>query len=313
MKVNIHPQSIVESKHIGDNTTINALVHILPDAQLGNDCKIDDHVLIESDVIIGNRVTIKSGVQLWNGMRIEDDVFIGPNVTFTNSLFPYDKQKPLEILKTTVKKGANIGANSTILPGITIGKNSLIGAGAVVTRDVPQNAIVVGNPAYITGYVSQTLNQNQQFKYKKEKRNEPAIIQSIVRGVEIYQLPVVRDMRGSLAVGEYDKYMPFIPKRFFMVYDVENKKIRGEHAHKKLHQFLICVHGSCSVVVDDGFNREEITLDSLDKAIHIPPMVWGIQYKYSKDGILLVLASDAYDPEDYIRDYDDFLKEIKHI
>lgn len=143
-----HEQSLVESKTIGQDTRVWAFVHILPGAHIGSQCNICDHVFIENNVVIGDRVTIKCGVQIWDGITLEDDVFIGPNATFTNDLFPRSKQD-FSLLQTIVKKGATIGANATILPGITIGENSMIGAGSVVTKDVPPNVLVVGNPARI--------------------------------------------------------------------------------------------------------------------------------------------------------------------
>lgn len=142
-----HQTAIVESNNIGEGTRIWAFVHILSGAQIGSDCNICDHVFIENDVIIGNRVTIKCGVQIWDGIRIEDDVFIGPNATFTNDKFPRSKKYPDEFLTTTIREGASIGANATILPGITIGENAMVGAGAVVVKDVPAKTLVVGNPA----------------------------------------------------------------------------------------------------------------------------------------------------------------------
>jgi acetyltransferase-like isoleucine patch superfamily enzyme len=151
MGVYKHPASLVESETIGDATRVWAFTHILPGARIGSECNICDHVFIENDVIIGDRVTIKCGVQIWDGLRIEDDAFIGPNATFTNDNFPRSKQ-PFKLNQTLVRKGASIGANATILSGIVIGENAMVGAGAVVTRDVPPNAIVVGNPARITGY-----------------------------------------------------------------------------------------------------------------------------------------------------------------
>lgn len=149
-----HPQALCESKNIGNNSRIWAFTHILPNAILGEDCNICDHVFIENDVKIGDRVTVKCGVQLWDGTVVEDDVFIGPNATFTNDIFPRSKIYPDKFLRTIVKKGASIGANATILPGLTIGENAMVGAGSVVTKSVPDNAIVMGNPAIVTGYVN---------------------------------------------------------------------------------------------------------------------------------------------------------------
>lgn len=127
---------------------------ILPGARIGRDCNICSHTFIEDDAVIGDRVTIKNGVQVWKGVTIEDDVFLGPNATFTNDRFPRGREKPESLLETLVCRGATIGANATILPGLSIGRNALVGAGAVVTRSVPANAIVVGNPARIRGYVN---------------------------------------------------------------------------------------------------------------------------------------------------------------
>lgn len=302
--------SIVESDKIGKHTHIGSFVHVLPMAIVGENCEIDDHVYIENGVIVGNRVTIKCGVQLWDGVRIEDDVFIGPNVTFTNNIFPRSKQYPGKLLDTHVRSGASIGANATILPGITIGKNAMVGAGAVVTRDVPPNAIAVGNPSYITGYVSKSLPEHLIKSETPIQKSDHKYL-SNVKGATIYNLPVIMDMRGNLSFAEYGQYLPFIPKRYFIVFDVASKEIRGEHAHRTLHQFLICVKGSCSLVVDDGYGTQEINLEKPNIGVHIEPMVWGIQYKYSSDAVLLVLASDVYKADDYIRDYDEFLKELK--
>lgn len=303
-----HPHALVESTEIGQDTRIWAFAHILPSAEIGKDCNICDHVFIENDVIVGNRVTIKCGVQLWDGLRVEDDVFIGPNVTFTNDLFPRSKEYPEKFLNTFIKQGASIGANATVLAGVTIGKKAMVAAGAVVTKNVPPNSIVTGNPSRITGYMSTIDRQRQNVTLPINKDGE--VGKSKIRGVEFYHLSIIPDLRGSLSFAEIDQHLPFVAKRYFLVFDVSSKEVRGEHAHKELHQFLVCVKGSCFVMVDDGENREEYCLDSPGLAIHIPPMVWSVQYKYSHDAVLLVLASDIYDPDDYIRDYDQFLETV---
>jgi acetyltransferase-like isoleucine patch superfamily enzyme len=153
MKYYVHPNAINESVNIGSNTRIWAFVHILPDAVIGSDCNICDHVFIENDVVIGDRVTIKCGVQLWDGLRLADEVFVGPNATFTNDRFPRSKQS-FQLQHTIVLRGATIGANATILPGVTIGESAMVAAGAVVTKDVPPRALVAGNPARVIRYLA---------------------------------------------------------------------------------------------------------------------------------------------------------------
>ena len=143
----IHELTDCKSKNIGKDTNVWQYCVIFPNAKIGDNCNICANVLIENDVTVGNNVTVKSGVQLWDGVTIEDNVFIGPNVTFTNDLFPRSKVHPKEYAKTIIKKGASIGANSTIVCGHTIGENALIGAGSMVTHDVPAGEVWYGNPA----------------------------------------------------------------------------------------------------------------------------------------------------------------------
>ncbi|HEU4583094.1 MAG TPA: WxcM-like domain-containing protein [Polyangiaceae bacterium] len=302
----VHPQGLCESQRVGKGTRVWAFAHVLPGAVLGSDCNICDHTFIENDVVVGDRVTVKCGVQLWDGVRLEDDVFVGPNATFTNDHFPRSKQRPAEFLKTVVSRGASIGANATVLPGVSIGQNAMVGAGAVVTHNVPPNAIVVGNPARIVGYVD-TGEAVQSTRAVSHLGAGAPVQPTRVPGVTLHRLKLVKDMRGSLSVGEYSRDIPFVPQRYFLVFDVPSAEVRGEHAHYKCHQFLICAKGQVSVVADDGTRREEYRLDSSDVGIYLPPMVWGIQYRYSADAVLLVFASDPYDPKDYIRDYDQFL------
>jgi len=148
-----HPHSIVETERIGGDTRIWAFAHILPGAEIGSNCNINDHTFIENDVIIGNNVTVKSGVYIWDGVTVHDNVFIGPNVTFTNDLKPRSKQYPDKFLKTILEEWASIGANATIIAGNTIGKYAMVGAGSVVTSDIPNNTLWFGNPARFRGYI----------------------------------------------------------------------------------------------------------------------------------------------------------------
>lgn len=304
----VHPKALLESAHIGKGTKIWDFAHVLDGAVIGDDCNICSGVFIESKAVIGDRVTVKCGVQVWDGVIIEDDVFVGPNATFTNDKFPRSKKHLDGYPVTRIQKGASLGANCTILPGVTVGQKAMIGAGAVVTKDVPPNSVVVGNPARIVGYVDapkittaksdQLIGPGEKFKALE------------VGGAALYRIPTFSDMRGRLSVGEVGKELPFQPVRFFTVFDVPNEKVRGEHAHKECHQFLLCVSGSCRVLVDDGTNRLEVYLNSSEVGIHLPPMVWGTQYNYSPGAVLLVFASHSYDANDYIRTYEEFQKEL---
>jgi acetyltransferase-like isoleucine patch superfamily enzyme len=149
----VHPNSIVETDNIGSSTRIWAFVHILDRVIIGENCNVCDHCFIENDVVIGDNVTIKSGIYLWTGVKIEDNVFLGPNVVFTNDLMPRSKVFPDTFLETNIKVGASIGANSTIIAGNTVGKFAMVGAGSVVTKDVPDYGLVYGNPAKLKGYI----------------------------------------------------------------------------------------------------------------------------------------------------------------
>ena len=147
MQAMVHPTAICEADRIGSGTRFWVHAHVLPGVEIGSDCNICDRVFIENDVRIGDRVTIKNGVQVWGGVRLEDDVFVGPNATFTNSRFPRSRVPMSHVLETIVRRGASIGANATIIPGPIIGEGAMVGAGAVGTRDVPPGVVVVGNPS----------------------------------------------------------------------------------------------------------------------------------------------------------------------
>lgn len=159
----IHALADVQTENIGASTTIWQFAVILKGAVIGENCNINCHTFIENDVLIGDNVTVKSGVFVWDGITIENNVFIGPNVTFTNDRYPRSKQYPEAFQRTILKQGASIGANATVLGGITIGKYALIGAGSVVTKPVPDNALVLGNPAKIVGWVD-NYGKKMQFE-----------------------------------------------------------------------------------------------------------------------------------------------------
>lgn len=299
-----HPDARVETGAIGPRTRIWAFAHVLPGARIGADCNVCDHTFIEGGAEIGDRVTIKCGVQLWEGVTLEDDVFVGPNATFTNDPFPRSKRHPAAYARTRVRRGASIGANATILPGITIGSEAMIGAGAVVTRDVPARAIVMGNPGYVTGYMD--YEDNTPVPMARTENVSP-----LAGGAMLYHLPRISDYRGDLSFAELNRSLPFPVARYFLVFGVPSREIRGEHAHRTLNQYLVAVHGSCSVRLFDGERSEEIVLDRPEVALHVPPMVWTTQYKYSPDAVLLVLASDVYREEDYVRDFDEYQAAVK--
>lgn len=303
----VHPAAIVESTaEIGAGTRVWAFAHVLSGARIGRDCNLCDGVFVEGDVVIGNRVTIKCGVQLWSGVRVEDDVFIGPNATFTNDRFPRSGRHLPQYPATILQAGCSVGANATILPGLTLGRSCLVGAGAVVTRNVPPHAIVTGNPAEIVGYDEPAGGIAARNPSASESR--PLTQGTSVTDVRLYETPLIEDLRGDLTVGDFDRHVPFQAKRYFFVFNVKNREIRGQHAHRTCKQFLICVSGSCWIAVDDGRRREQFFLDSPRKGIFLPARIWGTQFRFSSDSRLLVFASELYDPADYIRDYDEFLR-----
>jgi dTDP-4-dehydrorhamnose 3,5-epimerase-like enzyme len=201
-----------------------------------------------------------------------------------------------------VHDGASIGANATLLPGVTIGRGAMVGAGAVVTHDVPANAVVVGNPARIVGYLDDV-------QVAGSAASTPAATPAgaLPPGVQVLDAPIVADLRGSLVAHELADLLPFTPARSFVVFDVPSQHVRGEHAHRQCWQFLTCVHGQVTVHVDDGERRAEVVLDTPGRGVVVPPMVWASQFGYSPDAVLVVLASLPYDPTDYIRDYEEYL------
>jgi UDP-2-acetamido-3-amino-2,3-dideoxy-glucuronate N-acetyltransferase len=279
---------------------------ISTNAHIGPDCEIDKSAVICDGVRIASGVKLHCGVFVGRHTVIEQEAVLAPNACVADQKFLSDDHLANPVI---IRKGAMIGANAVILPGIIIGGHAVIGAGAVVTRSVPPNAVVVGSPARIIGYVNAKRTHIEKAIIPAQSSAEKVSV-TAVKGVTLHRFSLIKDMRGNLTVVEFLKNIPFIPKRYFIVFDVPTVETRGEHAHRKCHQFLICIKGSCAIVVDDGSNCEEFILDNPDIGIYLPPMVWGIQYKYSSDAILLVFASDYYDPGDYIRDYQMFISEL---
>jgi carbonic anhydrase/acetyltransferase-like protein (isoleucine patch superfamily) len=222
---------------------------------------------------LGSGVQVGNRVTVGSGARLDGSLEIEDDVTIgPNVIFAADSAAPA---RTTVGRGASIGANATILPGVAIGERAVIAAGALIG---------VGE----------------------------ATASSQVRHAVLQPLPRFEDPRGTLAVGEVQTHVPFLIRRFFLIYDVLNCEVRGEHAHRQLHQFLVCIRGSCTVMADDGEHRQEFTLDSPDRGLYLPPLIWSVQHQHSPDAVLLVLASAPYDPADYVHDYRTFLDLVRH-
>ncbi len=237
--------------------------------------------------------------------KIESHVVIGERVTLAGA-------------GITIREGARLDAACVIGEGITIDRGAHVRAGAVVLRSIPPNSIVEGNPAQVIGYRSEQDGVHGPIAAPRiidihhiENQSRPGRIPLNVGNSAIYLMRRVMDARGALTVGEVPSELPFIPARYFAVFDVPSQELRGEHAHKRCEQFLVCLHGSCRVLLDDGVQRCEVTLDRPDMGVFMPAMIWGTQYRYSADAVLLVFASRPYEAEDYLRTYDEFLAKLK--
>jgi carbonic anhydrase/acetyltransferase-like protein (isoleucine patch superfamily) len=255
---------------------------------------------VASDVFVGELAI------LVDGLTIEEDVRIGAGVIFAT-----DGKK-----RTIVKAGSRVAAGAVIGAGIELGRKCEVRAGSVVLDSVPANAIVQGNPAQIIGY--NTESELVSFKGDSHAAStgqfptDSSVTPLGVGGAALHRMKKVVDMRGSITVGEVGREVPFKPERYFIIFDVPNQELRGAHAHRVCHQFLICVRGSSRILVDDGVNRREVILDRPEIGVYMPPMIWGTQYRYTVDAVLLVFASHHYDANDYIRSYDQFLELIEN-
>lgn len=251
-------------------------------AEIGVDCVIPEDTLIESGVSLGARVVLG-----------------GPGIA--------------------LRTGAKLDAAAVIGGGVEIGRYSWVRAGAVVLQSVPANAVVEGNPAQVVGYVegpdrgdptkSPELRQLDIRAFADQTR--PACVLLDVGDSALYLMRRIDDPRGALTVGEVPTEVPFAPARYFAVFQVPSVELRGEHAHKRCEQFLLCLHGSVRVLLDDGRRRCEVFLNRPDIGVYMPAMIWGTQYRYSPDAVLLVFASRPYEADDYLRTYDEFLAELE--
>lgn len=283
--------------------SVSPIVH--PGAQVADDCHLGDFVVVYPGASVGRASRIEGFTQIWSGVRLEEETRLGPGVTFER----HSDDAACNIL---VGVGAQVGAGATILCGATIGAGAVVEAGTLVAQAVPPYAIVSGVPARITGYVEKPSAAGGRSWHKQaEFPEQQAVVRLGIGDVTLHRVKMVRDPRGDLSVGEFPRDIPFDAKRYFLVFNVPSEKTRGEHAHHKCHQFLLCVKGSCAVVVDDGYDRCEVLLESPDMGMHLPPLTWGIQYKYSSDAVLLVFTSDYYEAADYIRDYAEFVDVVR--
>ena len=243
---------------------------------IGPDCIIPSASEIEDGVSIGSRVILDGdGIRIRSTARLDSGCIIGE--------------------------------------GVTVGFGAWVRAGSVVLHSVPANAIVEGNPAQVVGYQAAERQANDSVPKLIDVRSlshlehRPCMLPLGVGESALYLMRQVTDPRGSLTVGEVPTEVPFLPKRYFGVYGVPSSELRGEHAHKECDQFLLCLNGSVRVLLDDGSSRCEIILDRPEMGVYMPAMIWGTQYRYSRDAVLFVFASMPYSAGDYIRDYEEFI------
>jgi UDP-2-acetamido-3-amino-2,3-dideoxy-glucuronate N-acetyltransferase len=301
----IDPSARFEAETLGDGSRVMAYVHVAPGVTIGRNCVLHDHAVLIGDVVLEDDVDVQAGARLLGPVRLEQGVSVGAGAVISAEV-PTDGEGTSEVV---VRRFARIGANVTVLPGVVVGRRAVVEAGAAVRQSVPANAIVSGNPATIVSYVD-SGHEAAAARVAAPPSRAGGITEMRVRGVTLHALTNARDLRGSLMAAEFTG-LPFAPRRLFTVYDVPSESVRGAHAHRECAQFIVCLAGEVSCLVDDGSAREEIHLENPDVGLHIPPMIWGTQWRYTRDAVLLVLASHPYDAADYIRDYEEFLHALE--
>ena len=293
-----HATALVETEAVGAGSRVLAFARIAAGAVIGENCAVHDHAFLDGGVTLDADVSIGAGARLLGTLRLGRGVIVGPNAV----LGRLDATSEDEI---AVGRDARIGANVTVLPGFTIGRGAVVEAGSVVHADVPAHAIVSGSPARIVGYVDALPEPTEAEVLDLSALEKPT--ETGVPGVVLHPLTYARDLRGSLAAVEFSD-LPFPPRRVFAVYGVPSESVRGAHAHRTCGQLLVCMSGEVSCIADDGTARQEFRLTSPKVGLHIPPMIWSMQCRYTRDAVLVVLAELPYDPDDYIRDYEEFLE-----
>lgn len=267
----VHPQAVCPAGVLGPRARVDAFAVVAPDARMEVDSHVGSHATVGAAARIGERAQVGAGARLGDGTVLDAD--------------------------------SRIGSNAVLAPGVRVGRGGVVEPGAYVVADVPATAIVRGNPAVITGYARAA--RDTAGGRDRQAATGPSDLAS---GCRLLSLPRFQDLRGSLVALEFDRDLPFVPVRSFTVFDVPSEEVRGEHAHRWCSQVLIAAHGALSVVVDDGRESAEIRLQGPAEGLMIPPGVWGVQYRFSREAVLWVFASHPYDPEDYIRDYEEFLE-----
>lgn len=292
----IHPAAIVESAAVPPGSSVGAYSRVGPAVEFGGPCAIGEHVILTGRIALSAGVEIGDQAYLQGPITVETGVRIAPRCCIDAA--------GMEAI--VLSEGAAVGANATIWPGVTVGKRARVEAGSVVTKNVPAMAVVAGNPAQIVRYSGAPVAPPQA-----ETAATADVTATPIRGVTLHRLPLHEDLRGNLTFGETQRHIPFAVRRYFLTFSVSSEQVRGEHAHRTLHQFLTCVHGRVHIAADDGSNQADFLLDRPNLGIHIPPMTWSVQYRFSSDAVLLGLCSNEYDPADYIRDYAEFLALVR--
>lgn len=236
---------------------------------------------------------------------LADDVRLGPGVRLLAPMdLDGDSRVPL-----TVQEGVHLGPAVLVAGAATIGKFARVLAGSVVTQDVPPHAVIEGNPARVVGYTEPTVATAEPVPpVRVDPPRSPGSC-DLLGGAMLLRFEEVRDLRGALVFGTVDREIPFDVKRFFCVFDVPSRELRGEHAHRTLHELLVCVSGHLTVSLTDGVSRQEVHLNHPTIGLYVPPYVWSTQFRHSESAALMVFCSEVYDPDSYIRDFDVFLSE----